>query len=104
MNEQSSPRGYIVETGDVPAGALGALERGGLAWFAARTIDGVYLEPAVSLARVLAAIEREGVRVLSVRPAWNARTANPVARPSGELRARLRSMHAAEWLPTLTIA
>jgi hypothetical protein len=100
MDCQAATRGYIFEARDVPSGVLWSLEQRGVARIAARTIDGAYVEPARSAAAVWAALEGEGVHVQRVRRAGCG--PRRVVRPPAEMLRRLRSMRAAEWLPTFT--
>lgn len=96
-------RAYLIEADDMPSWLQAELESSGVAEIASRTIEGLYVEPAHSLAAVLGVIERAEATVFSVRAmartrAWERREA---ARPS---RSRLRNPVSPCWLPTLARA
>jgi hypothetical protein len=97
-------RGYFIEAPNIPREFGAHLQREGLAGITARTVDGMYFEPRAPLAALVAAFERCGVRVVTMRragsgPCWQTR-----ARPAWQSRERLANRHAAEWLPTLPCA
>lgn len=106
MNTPTSiaSRGYIIEATNIPQGFGAHLERGELAGMTARTIDGMYFEPRVSLAAIFAAFERCGVRVSGVRRAGGTSAWQDSARPAWRSRDRLASRNSAEWLPTMPCA
>ena len=97
-------RGFVAEAAEIPSAFIHRLEATGLATMTARTVDGLYFEPAISLSRVMAAFRAAGLHVESVRrggttPSWHAS-----ARPAAESRLRLTNSRSAEWLPTLPAA
>lgn len=96
-------RGVILTVAAVPAGFLAFLERAGLAGQAARTDEGVYLQPRVPLGEIIAAFDRAGVRVLGLAPAATS-TWQESARPASGARTRLANPRGAVWLPTLPAA
>ncbi len=96
-------RGVILTVATVPAGFLAFLERTGLAGQAARTDEGVYLQPRIPLGEIIAAFDRAGVRVLGFAPA-SAPTWQESARPASGARMRLTNPLGAVWLPTLPAA
>lgn len=96
-------RGFIVSASAVPSGFLAFLERSGLAGQTALTVEGVYLEPRVSMAAIVSAFERAGVTVRGYRPAGNANSWQEAAR-SFRGQGRLSNPRAAEWLPTMPAA
>jgi hypothetical protein len=92
--------GFVVETDPVPAMLTRYLERSGTAVLAARTVDGVYVEPTVSLDRVLAVMKDKGLQVRNVRragatPSWH------WSRSAVGARQRLTNPLSPAWLPTL---
>ncbi len=102
--EATAPRGFIIESSNVPAGFGAFLERRGLAGMVSRTVEGMYLEPRVPLATVLRAFETTGATVTGVRRAGQAPDWHVAARAAAGARMRLGNARAAEWLPTLPAA
>jgi hypothetical protein len=94
--------GFVLETTAIPQGYLRRLEDDGTIHLGSRTVHGAYVEPGVPLSQVVARFARAGIDVRDVRPAGL--TGRGVARSAVEARRRLRSPHAAEWLPTLPAA
>jgi hypothetical protein len=97
------PTGYVFDLDRVPAGLPRLLEHDGHAIIAARTVDGVYAEPARSLAAVMFAIERSGAQVRSLRRGGDSQSWQRTARPAQLSRKRLRNVLSACWLPTLSV-
>jgi hypothetical protein len=97
------PTGYVFDLDHVPSGLPVRLERGGHAILAARTVDGVYAEPAGSLAAVMFAIEEAGAEVRSLRRGGDSQSWQRTARPVRLARKRLRDVMSACWLPTLSV-
>jgi hypothetical protein len=96
-------RAFLIEVDDMPAWLPSELETSGAANLAARTVEGLYVEPAGSLAVVLGVIERAEALVFSVRAmapsqAWQRR-----AEPKWS-RSRLRNPQSPCWLPTVSPA
>ncbi len=97
-------RGFIIELDRTPAGLVRRLERDGVALIASRTVEGIYAEPATSLAALLAALDQAGLNVVTLRPAGETR---PWERTSGAWRTArpaIRNPRSACWLPTLPAA
>jgi hypothetical protein len=95
--------GYVFDLDRTPAGLARQLEHDGYAVIAARTADGVYAEPARSLAAVMSAIERSGAQVRSLRRGGDSQSWQRTARPVQLSRQRLRYVLSAFWLPTLRV-
>jgi hypothetical protein len=96
-------RGFVVEADPVPAALVQWLERSGVATLAARTVDGVYVEPSISISRVLAVMRDEGLKIENVRragatPSWH------WSRSATGTRQRLGNPLSPAWLPTLPAA
>lgn len=92
--------GFVVEAEAVPATLTAYLERSGIAVLAARTVDGVYVEPAVSLDQVLTVMKEKGLKVQDVRragatPSWH------WSRSAQGARLRMANPLSPAWLPTL---
>ena len=102
--EVIASRGFIIESGNIPAGFGAFLERQGLAGMVSRTVEGMYLEPRVPLATVLRAFEVTGATVTGVRRAGQAADWHVAARAAAGAQMRLRNVRSAEWLPTLPAA
>ncbi len=100
----SLSRGFVIESGNIPAGFGAYLERKGLAGMTAPTLDGLYLEPRVTLGEIFLAFERTGAQVTGVRRAGQPANWRVAARSAAGSRMRLSNMRAAEWLPTLPAA
>lgn len=107
MNKQSSAktnnRGFIVQVDKLPASLPAQLEADGWANIAAKTVEGLYLEPAQSLGAIIGALEEAGVEVLALRcttqsRAWE-KNATFFRKPS-----RLRNPLSACYLPTARTA
>lgn len=92
-------RGFVIVTTTVPSGFLRFLEQSGLAGQTALTVEGVYLEPRVSMSAIVQAFERAGATVRGYRPAGAANGWQDAAR-AFRGRGRLSNPLAAEWLPT----
>jgi hypothetical protein len=99
-----SPRGFVIQSPNIPAGFGSFLERRGLAGMTARTLDGMYLEPRVPLTAIISAFERTGSSVQAVRRAGQPVDWHLTARAAAGAQMRLRNSRAAEWLPTLPAA
>ncbi|MBA4181530.1 MAG: hypothetical protein C0506_13150 [Anaerolinea sp.] len=97
-------RGFVVEAPEIPAAFIHRLEATGLATMLARTVDGLYFEPVISVARVLAAFRAAGIPVESVRRGGTTPSWHHSARPAAGARQRLGNARSAEWLPTLPAA
>jgi hypothetical protein len=97
-------RGFIIDLDGAPAGLAEQLEASGVAAMAARTVDGLYVEPAHSLAAVLRALEEAGARMRTLRRAGGSGAWERTVRPAREADSRLRNHLSACWLPTLPAA
>ena len=97
-------RGFIVDLDGAPAGLAEQLEASGVAALAARTVDGLYVEPAHSLAAVLNAVDQAGARMRTLRRAGGSGAWERTVRPAREAESRLRNHLSACWLPTLPAA
>ena len=97
-------RGFIIEADFVPVTLPAALERWGLAGMAARTVDGIYLEPRTSIATIVAWIERMGVGIRAFRAAGTRPSWHETVRPAATSRERLTNVRSSTWLPTLPAA
>ena len=98
-------RGFIVELDRTPAGLTRELEASGAALIASRTVEGLYVEPAQSLAAVLAELDHADVVVLTVRSTGITQTWERTVRPWHHApRSPLRNPPSACWLTTLPAA
>ena len=99
-------RGFIVELERTPPAMPQELEENGVALIAARTVEGLYIEPARSLSAVLAAFDRAGAVVRTVRATTRSETWERAPRPPRYQRpgTALRDPRSACWLPTLPAA
>ncbi len=95
-------RGFIFQLDPMPADLPATLEALGLASLAARTVEGLYIEPAQSLIAVLSALDDEGIEILGMRAAT---VHHPWERSSRFVHpSRLRNPQSSCWLPTLPAA
>ncbi|MFN0094208.1 MAG: hypothetical protein ACKVVT_05445 [Dehalococcoidia bacterium] len=98
------PRAFVIELEDVPASLPALLEAEGVAEFAARTVEGLYVEPLQSLAVVLSVVERSGSVIYSIRAMAPSRGWQRRAVEAASMRSRLRNPFSPCWLPTITPA
>lgn len=102
MNKQNKAtgRGFIVQVDKLPASLPAKLENEGWATIAAKTVDGLYIEPAASLGVIVGALEEAGVQIVALRSTTQTRAWEKNAlffrKPS-----RLRNPLSACWLPTV---
>ena len=105
FGDSFSNQGFIIELDHIPAGLARALEDCGAATIASRTVEGLYVEPAQSLAAVLRALEAAGVGFASTRSAQTRRSwARPAMVYARTLHSPLRNPRSACWLPVLPAA
>lgn len=93
---------YVLDVSPIPTGFLGFLEDRAYVDQVSRTVEGVYIEPRISLGHILELFERAGARVHSFRAAGTKANWQESAAHRG-FRV-LTNPRAAAWLPTVPAA
>jgi hypothetical protein len=93
-------QGFLFELNRFPVGLPRHLEREGVADFASRTVDGLYVEPSVSLNALMTEFRRLDIQVYSVRAADPEQTWERTARSAATAPQRLQNPLSPCWLPT----
>lgn len=100
VKAHSNVAGFLFEAEGLPVSLPQHLERVGAALVATSVRDGLYAEPAATLAALLDEVERAGVQVAAVHRFGAGQSWWRSDRPARPANSRLRNPSSACWLPT----